>query len=112
MWDSIKRIGNVKNFFAPKIPFSTYIELMIKHKNYTVARYRNSFLSFLTSFSDSLKFWTDTYKQENLFSVLLENNSEELAIDLIERMFQYNLGVEITNEQMGTIIRKHYLLLK
>jgi len=99
MWDSINRIGSVKNFFAPKIPFSTYIELMIKHKNYTVA-------------SDSLKFWKDTYKQENLFSVLLQNNSEELAIDLIERMFQYNKGVEITNEQMGTIIRKHYLLLK
>jgi len=39
MWESIHRLGNVKNFFAPKIPFSTYIELMIKHKNYSVARY-------------------------------------------------------------------------
>ena len=38
MWESIYRLGNVKNFFAPKIPFSTWIELMIKHKNYAVAR--------------------------------------------------------------------------
>ena len=50
------------------------------------------------------------YKQENLFEVLLKNNSEELAIDLIERMFTYNMGVEISNEQICHLTKALKLL--
>lgn len=36
-WENNLKFGNVHNYFAPKIPFVRYIEVMINHKKYFMA---------------------------------------------------------------------------
>mgnify|MGYP007031265131 CR=1 FL=1 len=38
MWESLRKFGNFKNYYAPKISFSKYIEYMLKYKKYEMAR--------------------------------------------------------------------------
>ena len=38
VWESTRKFGNVKNFYAPKISFSKYIEVMIKEEKFEMAR--------------------------------------------------------------------------
>jgi hypothetical protein len=38
MWESYRKFGNFKNYYAPKISFSKYIESMLKYNKLEMAR--------------------------------------------------------------------------
>lgn len=65
-WENNLKFGNVHNYFAPKIPFVKYIEVMITFKKYFMA-------------SEAIKHWSDTYRQENVFELLVLKECEDLA---------------------------------
>lgn len=67
VWESTRKFGNVKNFYAPKISFSNYISTMIEEHKFEMA-------------SDSIKNWYEAYKEENVFTILLKNSCEELMM--------------------------------
>jgi hypothetical protein len=39
VWESFRKFGNFRNYYAPKISFSKYIDLMLKHEKLELARY-------------------------------------------------------------------------
>ena len=98
VWESTRKFGNIKNFYAPKIPFSKYINIMLDEKKYDMASY-------------AIKNWFEAYKEENVFAILLEKN-EELAIDLIETASTYNFCIDLKDINISEIIKERYFLLK
>ena len=67
VWESTRKFGNLKNFYAPKIGFSKFLEVMISNSKYEVA-------------SDAIKNWYEAYKEENIFDLLLKHKCEELLV--------------------------------
>jgi hypothetical protein len=41
VWESFRKFGNFKNYYAPKISFSKYIESMLKYNKLEMARLIN-----------------------------------------------------------------------
>ena len=98
VWELTRKFGNIKNFYAPKIPFSKYISIMLNEKKFNMASY-------------AIKNWFEAYKEENVFPILLEKN-EELAIDLIETASTYNFCIDLKGIKISEIIKERYFLLK
>jgi hypothetical protein len=67
VWESFRKFGNFRNFYAPKISFSKYIEIMLKHEKLEMA-------------SEAIKNWCDAYKEENVFDTLMQNGEEDLLM--------------------------------
>ena len=66
VWESTRKFGNIKNFYAPKISFSKYISVMLDEGKFEMA-------------SEAIKNWFEAYKEENVFEILV-NKNEELAM--------------------------------
>ena len=66
VWESSKKFGNLKNYYAPKISFSKYIACMLEEGKFEMA-------------SEAIKNWYEAYKEENIFELLVDKN-EELAM--------------------------------
>lgn len=99
IWESSMRFEGLSSIHSAKFNFSLYIEKMIIHQKYEMAR-------------EAIKYWSETYKQENVFEVLMENENEELMMELFQTAASYNYKIDIVEEQFKIIVNRYYFLMK
>lgn len=99
VWESTRKFGNIKNFYAPKISFSKFITCMIEEGKFEMA-------------SEAIKNWYEAYKEENVFTILFSYRCEELLIDLIETASLYSYKIDFSPAEFEMVVKSCYFLLK